>query len=216
MSGCASISVCKVKPGANQPFVAPQKIYVREFTGPESVFRVDRKGDSLTEFKAKTTRQLSEDLIKKLNESVVPAEALAANSRPSKGNTWLVTGSFERVNQGSRALRTLFGFGFGGTKIETTVHLASLTTGKPVELLRFKTSGGSNMEPGPGILMGPPDPTTLFPLIWGVTMPGLSKDTTRTSMEIAAEIADYLSKHGGIPRDPNLKVKMMRGPKAQL
>jgi len=214
LSGCASISVCKVKPVANQPFVAPKKIYVREFTGADNVFRVDRKGDSLSEFRSKTANQLAADLVKKLNASVLPAEALAANLQPPKGNYWLITGAFDRVNQGSRALRTLFGFGFGGTKIETTVRVASLSTGKEVEILNFNTSGGSNMEPGPGILMGPPDPTTLIPLIWGVSMPGLSKDTRRTSMVIAAEISDYLTKHGVYPKDPNLKVKLMGSPKA--
>lgn len=190
------------------------KIYVREFTGPESVFRVDRKGDSLTEFRAKTAKQLSDDLVNKLNESVLPAELLSESSQLPKGNYWLVTGTFDRVNQGSRALRTLFGFGFGGTKIETSVQVARLSTGKPVEILSFKTSGGSNMEPGPGILMGPPDPTTIIPLIWGVAMPGLSKDITRDSMEIAAEISDYLRKHGIAPKDPKLTVKLMKGPRA--
>jgi hypothetical protein len=214
MSGCASISVCKLKPVENQPFITPKRIYVREFTGSESVFRVDRKGDSLTEFKTKTSKQLSDDLVKKLNGSVIPAEALATNARPPKGDNWLVTGNFDRVNQGSRALRTLFGLGFGGTKIETTVHVASLSTGRPLQILSFRTSGGSNTEPGPGILMGPPDPTTILPLLWGVAMPGLTKDITRTAKEIAAEISDYLAKHGVKPKDPKLKVKLMRGPKA--
>ena len=214
LCSCASVSVCKMKPVENQPFITPKKIYVREFTGLESVFRVDRKGDSLTEFKTKTTKQLSDDLVKKLNESVIPAEALSANANAPKGRNWLITGNFDRVNQGSRALRTLFGLGFGGTKIETTVHVASLSTGRPVEILSFRTSGGSNTEPGPGILMGPPDPTTILPLLWGVAMPGLTKDITRTAKEIAAEISDYLSKHGVTPKDPKLKVKLMRGPKA--
>jgi hypothetical protein len=214
LGGCASISVYKIKPAGDQPFIAPEKVYVREFTGPESVFRVDRKGDSLTEFRGKSAKQLSDDLIKKLSESVMPAEALPANVRPPKRNCWLVTGTFDRVNQGSRALRTLFGLGFGGTKIETTVHVATLANGRPVEILSFKTSGGSNTEPGPGILMGPPDPGTILSLIWGVAMPGLTKDITRTAKEIAAEISDYLAKQGVAPKDPKLKVKLMRGPKA--
>jgi len=217
LSGCASISVCKIKPATNQAFVVPKKIYVREFTGSDSVFRVDRNGDSLADFKAKTQAQLAADLVKKLNESVLPAELLSTSReapKAPKGNFWVVSGTFDRVNQGSRALRTLFGFGFGGTKIETTVSVVSLSTGKSVEMLNFKTTGGSNMEPGPGILMGPPDPTTIIPLIWGSTMPGLSKDTTRTAKEIAAEIADYLAKHGVTPKDPKLKVKLMSGSKS--
>ncbi len=45
-------------------------------------------------------------------------------------------------------------------------------------------------------------------------MTGLTKDTTRTAKEIAAEISDYLQKHGVKPKDPKLKVKRMRGPLA--
>jgi hypothetical protein len=208
LGGCASISVCKVKPVVNQPFVVPNKIYVREFTGSDSVFRVDRKGDSLTSFKAKTQSQLAGDLVMKLNESVLPAELLFTSRQPPKGNYWLINGSFDRINQGSRVLRTLIGFGAGGTKVETTVSVSNLASGKPVEILSFKTTGGSNTEPGPGILMGPPDPTTIIPLLWGSTMPGLSKDTTRTAKEISAEISDYLAKHGVTPKDPKLKVKL--------
>ena len=216
LSGCSSISVCKIKPVANQPFVAPKKIYVREFTGPVSVFRVDRKGDSLMEFRAKTAKQLSDDLVKKLNESVIPAEALATNARPLKGNNWLVTGTFERVNQGSKMLRMWIGLGSGGTKIETSVHVFECSSGQEVEILNFRTSGGSNIEPGPGILTGgPPDPIdATITILWTNGLTGLTKDITRTAKEIAAEISDYLSRHGVKPKDPKLKVKLMRGPKA--
>ena len=216
LSGCASISVCKVKPVANQPFVAPKKIYVREFAGAENVFRVDRKGDSLTAFRAKTATQLAVDLVTKLNKSVLLAEALAANSQPPKGNYWLITGTFDRVNQGSKMLRMLIGLGSGGTKVETTVHIFDLSTGKEIEILNFKTSGGSNIEPGPGILTGgPPDPIdATITILWTNGLTGLSKDITRTAKEISAEISDYLSRHGVTPKDPKLKVKLMGSPKA--
>lgn len=215
LSGCSSVSVYKIKPVANQPFVPPKKIYVREFTGSDGVFRVDRKGDSLAELKSKTAKQLSDDLVKKLNESVMPAEAMTANSHPPKGNLWLVTGTFERVNQGSRMMRILFGMGAGGTKLETTVRILSLSKERPEEILTFKTSGGSNLEPGPGLLCGPPDPTDFITTpLWASAMTGLTKDTTRTAKEITAEISDYLSKHGVAPKDPKLKVKLMRGPRA--
>jgi len=45
-------------------------------------------------------------------------------------------------------------------------------------------------------------------------MPVLTKDSKRTTKEIAAEISDYLQKHGVKPKDPKLKVKRMRGPRA--
>jgi len=215
MSGCASVSVCKEKQNPNVPFHAPTKIYVRDFTGDQKIFRVDRKEDSLVEFQNKTANQLSEDLVKKLNDCLLPAERLKGSSQVPKGNVWVVEGNFDRVNQGSRMMRILFGMGAGGTKIETTVRILSVSSGRPQEILTFKTSGGSNLEPGPGLLCGPPDPTDFITTpLWASAMTGLSKDTTRTAKEIAAEISDYLQKHGVKPKDQKLKVKRMRGPRA--
>ncbi len=45
-------------------------------------------------------------------------------------------------------------------------------------------------------------------------MPVLTKDTKRAAKKIAAEISDYLHKRGVKPKDPKLKVKRMRGPRA--
>lgn len=215
LSGCSSISVLKEKQNPNVAFHAPTKIYVRDFTGDQKVFRVDRKEDSLVEFQNKTANQLSEDLVKKLNDCVLPAERLQDASKMPKGNVWFVEGNFDRVNQGSRMMRILIGMGAGGTKIETTVRILSLAKSRPEEILTFKTSGGSNMEPGPGLLCGPPDPTDFITTpLWATAMTGLTKDTSRTAKEIAAEISDYLQKHGVPAKDPKLKVKRMRGSRA--
>ena len=215
LSGCSSISVLKEKPNPNVTFRPPSKIYVRDFTGDLKVFRVDRKEDSLTEFQKKTADQLSQDLVSKLNACVLPSERLGAKVPPPNGNVWLVEGTFDRVNQGSRMMRILFGMGAGGTKLETTVRVLSLAGSRPTEILTFKTSGGSNLEPGPGLLCGPPDPTDFITTpLWASAMTGLTKDTTRTAKEITAEISDYLQKHGVKPKDTKLKVKRMRGPRA--
>jgi len=215
LSGCSSISVLKEKQNPNIAFHAPTKIYVRDFTGDQKIFRVDRKEDSLVEFQKKTANQLSEDLVKKLNDCVLPAERLKGSSLMPKGNVWVVQGNFDRVNQGSRMMRILIGMGAGGTKIETTVRILPVETGRPKEILTFKTSGGSNLEPGPGLLCGPPDPTDFITTpLWASAMTGLTKDTTRTAKEIAAEISDYLQEHGVKRKDPKLKVKRMRGPRA--
>jgi len=217
MSGCSSISVLKEKPNLNFTFRPPSKIYVRDFTGDLKVFRVDRKEDSLVEFQNKTANQLSQDLVSKLNSCVLPSERLGAKAPLPKGDVWLIEGTFDRVNQGSRMMRILFGMGAGGTKLETTVRVLSLSGNRPAELLTFKTSGGSNLEPGPGLLCGPPDPTDFLTTpLWASAMTGLTKDTTRTAKEIAAEISDYLQKHGVKAKAPRLKVKRMRGPRAKL
>jgi len=215
LSGCSSISVLKEKQNPNVTFHAPTKIYVRAFTGDQKIFHVDRKEDSLAEFQNKTANQLSEDLVTKLNSSILTAERLGTKSPNPKGNVWVIEGTFERVNQGSRMMRILIGMGAGGTKLETTVRVLSLSGSRPAEILTFKTSGGSNLEPGPGLLCGPPDPTDFITTpLWASAMTGLTKDTTRTAKEISAEISDYLQKHGVQPKDPKLKVKRMRGPRA--
>jgi hypothetical protein len=215
LSGCASISVFKEKQNPNAPFHPPTKIYVRDFSGEQKVFRVDRKEDSLTEFQKKITAQLSKDIVKKLNECVAPSERIDGNQLPKTKNAWIIEGSFDRVNQGSRMMRALIGLGAGGTKVETSVRVLDANGGKPLEILSFRTTGGSNTEPGPGALVFPTDPTDIImPFVWSYAMTGLTKDTSRTAKEIAAELSDYLQKHGVKPKDPKLKVKRMRGPRA--
>jgi hypothetical protein len=211
LSGCASVSVAKVENQSKKAFQAPSKIYVQEFITNDSVFRVNRTGSVLKDFKAKTASQLSTDLVKQLNQSDLPAEAKSKNSKTPTGNYWLVTGTFERVDQGSRALRSIVGFGVGRTRIETKVVVMDLRGSKPTELFSFKTIGSSNQEPGPGIIMGaiPMNLEGPFSIVYGPTMTGLSFDIRRTAKEIAAETSDYLQKNGVAPKDKKLKVKRL-------
>jgi uncharacterized protein YceK len=73
LSGCASVSVAKVEKQSKRPFQAPSKVYVQEFTTADSSFHVNRTGSVLKDFEAKTASQLSTDLVKQLNQSVLPA-----------------------------------------------------------------------------------------------------------------------------------------------
>ena len=211
MIGCASVSVAKVEKQSKKAFQKPSKIYVEEFTTTDSVFHVNRTGAALKEFEAKTASQLSTNLVKQLNQSVFPADAKSKNSKTPTGSCWLVTGTFERVDQGSRALRSIVGFGAGRTRIETKVVVMDLRGLKPAELFSFKTIGSSNQEPGPGIIMGaiPMNLEGPFSIVYGPAMTGLSFDVRRTAKEIAAEISDYLQKNGVAPKDKKLKVKRL-------
>jgi hypothetical protein len=209
------VSVYKQREVENSRFEAPRKIYVQDFKGQDIQFRVDRKSDSLSDFRQKITSQLSENLVKRLNESGIAAESLPADVKLPKGPYWLLGGSFERVNQGSRLLRALIGLGAGGTKVETTVAVSSLSCSPPKEFLSFKTSGGSNTEPGPGALILPTSPLdVILPIVWASSMTGLTKDTSRTAKEIAATLSEYLTQKGVPTQNPKLKPKRMRGKKA--
>lgn len=214
-SSCASVSVYKQRETGESKPPAPQKIYVQNFRGEDSCFRVDRKDDSLSAFREKITTQLADDLVKKLTDSGFQAEILTSNAKLPRGPFWLVGGSFERVNQGSRMLRALIGLGAGGTKVETTVVVSRLDTIKPTEILTFRTSGGSNTEPGPGALVLPTDPLdVILPIVWASSMTGLTKDTSRTAKEITATLSEYMTKQGIPTKNPKLKPKRMLGKKA--
>jgi len=215
LCSCGSVSIYKQREMEISRFEAPQKIYVQDFKGQDSNFRVDRKSDSLFEFRKKITGQLSGDIVKRLNEAGFAAESLPEGVNVPKGPYWLVGGSFDRVNQGSRLLRALVGLGAGGTKVETTVAVSSLSQKPPREFLTFKTSGGSNTEPGPGALILPTDPLdVVLPIVWASSMTGLTKDTSRTAKEITATLSEYLTQKGLPTQNPKLKPKRMRGKKA--
>lgn len=215
MTSCASVSVYKQQEIEQSRFEAPQKIYVQDFKGQDSTFRVDRKTDSLSEFRKKITAQLSGDIVRRLNEAGFVAEPLPTGVKLPKGQYWLVGGSFDRVNQGSRLLRALIGLGAGGTKVETTVVVSNLSHSSPKEFLSFKTSGGSNTEPGPGALILPTDPLdVVLPIVWASAMTGLTKDTSRTAKEITATLSEYMTQKGIPTQNPKLKPKRMRGKKA--
>lgn len=212
LSGCASVSITKIKPSNPQAFGLPQRILIQQFTADDSVLKVSREGAALQELKSKMASQLADDLKKSLSENVLPAEVLASGVKPPRSNAWLVTGSFLKVNQGSRALRSVVGFGAGGTRIETSVVVYALKSAKPTEVLRFRTYGGSNQEPGPGIVMGavPMNFEGPFSLLYGPTMTGLSFDIRRTAKEISAEIQDFLRSNGLKTKNPTLKVKLLK------
>lgn len=215
MSSCASVSVYKQRETEQSRFEAPEKIYVQDFSGQDSNFRVDRKTDSLSDFRKKITGQLSGDIVKRLNEAGFVAEPLPIGGKMPKGPYWLVGGTFDRVNQGSRLLRALIGLGAGGTKVETTVAVSRLSSSPPKQFLSFKTSGGSNTEPGPGALILPTDPLdVVLPIVWASSMTGLTKDTSRTAKEIVATLSEYMTQNGVPTQNPKLKPKRMRGKKA--
>ena len=59
LGGCASVSVDRVE--TVSPAVRPDCIYVQEFVAPRGIFRVDRKGVSLEEFRTTMSRQLAQE-----------------------------------------------------------------------------------------------------------------------------------------------------------
>ena len=82
-------------------------------------------------------------LVRRLSKHVAPAEAVAATAPLPKGNFWLIVSRFDRIYQGSRMLRSILGFGAGGTKLEMSVVVYDLSRRPPRAFLLLQTTGGS-------------------------------------------------------------------------
>jgi Domain of unknown function (DUF4410) len=203
-AGCASVGV-RNPAQTSADATIPKRIVVADFDSGQGVFNVNRSGDELAAFQAKTANALAAYLVADLNRSVAPAIRGSVPGRKA-ANVWLITGEFVRVNQGSRALRGFIGLGAGGTKMETRVRVYDLSGHSKQPVLAFETSGGSNAEPG-AILGGTFG--ALPNALRNGGLRGVSDDTARTAREITAMVADYYAKRGGQPLRAGMKPKML-------
>jgi hypothetical protein len=207
-AGCASISV---QPHSETSHARkPARIYVAGFSTRDGEFNVDREKVELRDFKTNLQALLQMAMVTDLSKRLIPAD-----DAPSSGNllgqhAWLVRGEFTRVNQGSRALRGVIGFGAGGTKLETKVSVYDLDASDEKPFLTFSTTGGSNAEPGAltGIWTDPVTAVVGMGLsgVGGIAH-GVTEDTRRTAREITAVLSDYMFRHGWIDDDQWIQPK---------
>ncbi|MCE0482928.1 MAG: DUF4410 domain-containing protein [Methylacidiphilales bacterium] len=188
----------------------PEIIYVSDFSTAHSDFNVDRKGAELAEFKKNLQLMLKTAMVTDLTDKLVPAADATKSARRHDKIAWLIQGQFTTVNQGSRLLRSAIGFGAGGTKMETRVHVYDLSGNLTKPIMTFSTTGGSGAEPGAVLAMST-DPLQLA--IGGVSgvAHGLSEDTKRTARMITAQLSDYMFRHGWINADQRIEPKKKSG-----
>jgi hypothetical protein len=208
LAGCASISVKQgTETEVTQP---PEKIYVALFSTAKGEFNVDRDGAELTTFKKELAKALQAGQVADLNARLIASDAAPRHAGARPRRAWLVTGEFVRVNQGSRALRAVFGFGLGGTKMETKVRVYDLSQPDHGAFLTFETTGGSNAEPG-AVTAFATDPLTLAVQIalGGASgfSHGITEDTKRTAREITAVLSDVMYRRHWIPKSEWIKPK---------
>jgi hypothetical protein len=204
LTSCASISVEEGTERVTQQ--KPETIYVLDFDTAGADFKVDRTGKELADFKKNLQAMLKAAMVADLTDRLVIAVPGKKSDWKLKKNAWIVRGQFVNVEQGSRLLRSAIGFGAGGTKVETQVQVYDLAQPSGTPFLTFKTTGGSNSEPG-AILALSADPVQLA--IGAVTgaAHGLSEDTARTAREITAELSDYMHNRRWITDDQWIKPK---------
>jgi Domain of unknown function (DUF4410) len=215
LCSCASISIKKVDVlTAKPPSKAPTQIFVTPPTFYDPALRVDRSGPRLEAFKHDMQDRFTRTLVRRLSKHVAPAQAVAATAPLPRGNHWLITSRFDKVSQGSRLLRSVIGFGAGGTKLEMSVVVYDLTRRPPRPFLLIQTTGGSNAAPGAigtaayfatGV-------TALFsaPNLFEGTRSGLTFDTLRSAREVTAALSEYLVERGALPADKRLRARRVR------
>jgi hypothetical protein len=201
LCSCASVSVKKSQLlTADPPKKAPARIFVKPPSFYDPGLRVDRSAANLEQFKYHLQEKFTRNLVKRLSRHVSPAQAVASTVPLPQGNFWLVTGRFDRVNQGSRLLRSVFGFGAGGTKLEMSVVVYDLSKTTPRPILLIETTGGSNATPGAigSVTYLMTGVTALFSLgnLFEGTRTGITFDTIRTTREVAASLSEFLSNQG--------------------
>ena len=202
LTGCASISVQDGTQYATKQM--PKKIYVEAFDTSKGEFNVDREGKELADFKTGLQNMMVAGSTEYITEKLIPAvDGRKYHPKPHE-NAWVVRGEFVQVNQGSRALRGIVGFGAGGTKMLTKVEVFDLSGDNPNPFLTFSTTGGSNAEPG---AISAVATTPLMIVIQAAASSaggighGVSEDTARTARQITAALSNYMYASGWIPKD---------------
>lgn len=206
MTGCSSVSVLESRfSSSERKLTTPPKIYVKPYTFSEGSLRVDREGEKLKTFQSEVSQQMAERLVTRLTDHIAPAAILGAGEAKPRKQTWVMEGEFTRVNQGSRAARSLLGFGLGGTKMETTTKVYRVSDSKKQELIALiRTTGGSNAEPGAilgGLVFAGPRG------ILRAATSGVSADSRRTARMITATLSERLAADGATLPGPALRAK---------
>jgi len=209
LTACSSVSVIEERENAAlAPKSAPAELFVRPFDvakGAEFDVAAPRGKEDA---RAEVGRTIVDGMLSRGARWVAPTKVLEPGQKgPSKGI--LVEGTVIRAEQGSRALRIGIGFGLGRTHLDTSVSVFNLDVSARKPWLTYKTTGGSNMEPG--LVTGLVAPTTVVvPLAATLTSTaisgvakgnkGVSQDAKRTGRAIVATIHDSLASKGLVKR----------------
>jgi hypothetical protein len=207
LAGCASISVKEDK-WSSERLVLPPRVYVAAYEVPADVLAVDRSGQELEEFRRVKAENFTEELCRRISQRIAPAVPLTAGLRPEKGS-WVVEGSFLRVEQGSRLLRSIVGLGAGGTKMEVRTIVSVVgPRGAKRDIAEIETTGGSNAEPG--MLTVPTPIGGGIRALLSLAKTGVTVDQQRTARMVTAALAEKLEAEGYVLPGKGERVKRLR------
>ena len=178
----------------------PQQILVKPFEFYEAGVQVNRSGPQLEAFQHAMQEKMTRYLVRSFSRDVASARAVARTAPPPRGRAWLVTGRFDRIDQGSRLLRSAVGFGAGATKFETSVVIYDLSKKRRVPFLLIETTAGSNAPPGvaadTAYLFGASMSLLFADNFLEGSRAGLTFDAIRTARAISKAASRHLEKRG--------------------
>ena len=207
LAGCASISV-KEDRWSSERLVLPPRVYVAAYEVPADVLAVDRSGEELEEFRRAKAENFTAELCRRISRRIAPAVPLTAGVRPEKGS-WVIEGSFLRVEQGSRLLRSIVGLGAGGTKMEVRTIVSVVgPRGAKKRMAEIETTGGSNAEPG--MLTVPTPIGGGIRALLSLAKTGVTIDQQRTARVVTAALAEKLEAEGYVLPGKGGRVKRLR------
>ena len=205
-AGCSSVSVIEEREDPDMaPTATPAAVYWRLFEVPPGV-EFDVSSPNKGEDPRRRVAQLVADgFFTRSARWIAPARVVKDDEKLPRSGL-LVDGRLLRTQQGSRALRLGIGFGLGRSYMDTSVRVFNLAKSSQKPWLTFKTTGGSNMEPGlVGAVVTAPisAPVVALPAIASVAggamstasrgFKGITQDGKRTGRAIAATIHDRLA-----------------------
>lgn len=202
LTACSSVSVVEEKENAAlAPISAPVELCVRPFqVAKGAVFDVAPPRGT-DDARAAVGRSIADGVMSRGARWVAPTKVLEEGEKlPGKG--LLIEGTVLRAQQGSRALRIGIGFGLGRTHMDTAVSVYNLEASTKKPWLTYKTTGGSNMEPGliTGLVAPPSVAIPILATIAGSAVSGVAKsnkgvsqDGKRTGRAVVSVIHDHLA-----------------------
>ena len=172
--------------------IAPE--LMREVSGEVESAEAKKVGQAAAE-------ALADELVKALVEKGIPAER-ATRATPISRKTAVIIGQFRTLDEGNQTLRTLIGFGLGGSEVRTRARVYQ----DGMLIAEADTSANSGYKPGAGVTLGVGAAAGTAAAAAGVAagtttvselfMTSVEAGARRTAREIADRIEEGYRKRG--------------------
>jgi len=185
--------------------VNPEAIKVDQRPGiRQRVTNVTSSEDAATLAGEQVQNQITKDLLstlqKRLSASGVAVEK-GTRDMPISGNTIVVNGTIESIDQGHHIRREAVGLGAGASEVKTSCQVTMQTSGNKVSISEFTTDAKSGKKPGAAVTMGAGAAPDVAAGATGATAHKSTAegDAVRTGSALANHIADWMKTQGWIP-----------------